>query len=335
MKKAIVLFDLPEPPPEDHDYSVYEKDAAWDHEIDVKRALQRLGYEVYLVGVFNDINQLIRDLDRIQPDLIFNMIESFRNERRFESQVVGLLELLRYPFTGASSFSLSLCRDKDLTKKILSHHRIKVPRWICSSASRPIRSVKNFQFPVFVKPVGQEASEGISKDSFAENEKDCLERVHFLHEKFKSDVLIEEFIEGREIYASVLGLKRLQVFPLRELIFREIPEGEPRFATYRIKWNEEYRKKLGVRNEFARDIEPQQEKKIQEIVKKAFKVLGLQGFARFDLRLKENGEVYLIEANPNPSIVGYDDFAASARKAEIPYDELIQKIIDMGLQRTP
>jgi D-alanine-D-alanine ligase len=333
MKKAIVLFDLPENPPTDHDYSIYEKDAAWDHEIDVKRALQRIGYEVHLVGVFNDVSKLIHDLDRIKPDLIFNMVESFRNQRSLESQVVGLLELLEYPFTGASSFSLSLCRDKDLTKKILSHHRIKVPRWVCSSVSRPIRSMKSLRFPVFVKPVGQEASEGISKDSFAENEKDCLERVQFLHEKFKTDVLIEEFVEGREIYASVLGMKRLQVFPLRELVFREIPDGEPRFATYRIKWNDDYRKKLGVRNEFAKDIEPQQENKIKEIVKKAFKVLGLQGFARFDLRLKENGEVFLIEANPNPSIVSYDDFAASARKAEISYDDLIQKLIDMGLQR--
>lgn len=333
MKKVVILFDLPESPPENQDYRHYEKDSSWEHELDVKRAIQRLGHEAEFIGIFDDLPRFIREIQESKPDLVFNLCESFRNDRRFEPQVIGTLELLGIPFTGVSSASLSLCQNKELTKKILNFHRIKVPRWVTSSISRPIRSLRKFVYPAFVKPIGEEGSEGISRDSFVENEKDCLDRVHFLHEKFQTDVLIEEFIDGRELYASVMGVRRLQVFPLRELTFNKMPEDEPRFATYRTKWDEAYRKRWGIQNEYAKEIEPGAEKRIISTVKKAFQVLQLEGFARFDLRLTDSGDIYVIEANPNPSISSTDDFALSAKKAGLSYDELIAKILDMGWNR--
>jgi D-alanine-D-alanine ligase len=327
MKKIVVLFDMQEAPPEDQNFRNFVKDADWDNEVSVKRALQRLDYEVKLMGLFDDIPRFIEEIKDYQPDLIFCMTESFRGQRSLEPQVTGLLDLLGIPYTGNRPLALSLCQNKELCKKILSHHRIRVPRWISSRYQRPLQKFESIPFPAFIKPMSEEGSEGISKDSFVDNATDCKDRVSFLHEKFKSDVLIEEYVEGRELYVSVLGNKKLQVFPIREIVFKNMPEDGPRFATYKTKWDEAYRKRWGIRNETAKNLSPEVIKKASSISKKAFQVLGMQGYARFDFRLKDSGELYLIEANPNPSIADYDDFACSAIAGGVPYDDLIQKII--------
>lgn len=329
-KRVVILFDLASEPPPEQNYRSFEKDDSWDHEIDVKRALQRLGYEVFLVGVYDDITRLVAELNEIKPDIVFNMAESFENKRAHEPHVAGVLELLNIPYTGTRALGLSICKDKALTKKILSHHRIRVPDWIISKKTKPLRKLKNFRFPAFVKSTTTEGSEGISKDSFVENEADCLERVHYLHEKFNSDVLIEEFIEGRELYVSVLGNGRIKVLPFREITFSRIPDDEPKFATYKTKWDEAYRKKWGIRNVPAKDLPEEVIQKASKMAKRAFEILDLKAYARFDFRVRPDGEVVMLEANPNPSIVSYDDFAQSAKKAGIEYDQLIQKLVHLS-----
>lgn len=331
MKKIVILFDLASPPPPGQNYRDYEKDETWDSELDVKRALQRLGHEAVLVGVFDDLQRLVSELLEIKPDLVFNMAESFKNTRRLEPQLAGILEMLEIPHTGSLSFGLSLCQDKALSKKILSHHRIKVPAWVTSRNKSPLRSLKGLRFPAFVKPVSTEGSEGISKDSLVENQRDALDRIKYLHGKFESDVIIEEFIQGRELYVSVMGQSRLKVLPIRELLFKKVPEGEPTFATYRTKWDEKYRKKWGVRNDFAKDLPMEIINRAARMSKKAFEVLSLKSYARFDFRYDtDRDEIFMLEANPNPSIISYDDFALSAKKAGIEYDQLISKIIEMA-----
>lgn len=330
MKKVAIIFDLAEPPPPDQDYRKYEKDAGWDCQIDVKRALQRLGHEAILIGVYNDLERLVRELQDLKPDVIFNMVESFNFKRELEAQVAGLFELLDIPFTGTPSLGLRICEDKALTKKILSHHRIRNAKWIVSKKRRPIKTLGSFEYPAFIKPAKTESSEGISKDSLVENEKDALDRIHFCHDKFNCDVIVEEFIDGRELYISVLGKKRLQVFPIREIHFANVPDDEPKFATYKAKWDEAYRKKWGIRNRFAKDLNSETTERAERMAKKAFEVLHLKTYARFDMRLKTNGELVMLEANPNPSITDYDDFALSAKKAGISYDNLIAKILDLS-----
>lgn len=327
-----ILFDLASQPPEDQNYRDYEKDDTWDHELDVKRALQRLGHDVELIGCFNDLPRLISDIKTLAPDLIFNMLESFDSNRDFEPHVAGVLDLLKIPYTGTKPLGLNICKDKALTKKILSHHRIRIPDWVISSKNRPLKQMKKFRFPAFVKATRTEGSEGISKDSLVDNEKDCLDRAAYLHEKFNSDVLIEEFIDGRELYVSVLGNKRLKTFPIRELSFNNMDDDEPKFATYRTKWDEQYRKRWGIKNKMAKDLDEVVIKKAFQISKKAFEALYLKSYARFDFRLKENSELVMLEANPNPSIVHYDDFAMSAKAGGIEYDKLIGKLIDLAFE---
>ena len=322
-------------PPADHDYSSFAKDPAWESEFSVFAALEKLGWEPVLIGIYDDIFRLTRDLRRIDPEFIFNMSEAFQGRRDLAAQLAGLLELLKIPYTGAQSFSLGLCQDKNLSKKIMAHHHIRVPRWVTSHAKQPLRGLKTFAYPAFVKPAREEASEGISRESFVENEKDCLDRVRYLHERYRSDVVIEEFISGRELYASCLGEMRPKVFPIRELTFRQFPEDVPKFATFKTKWDEEYRKKWGIRNEFARNLSEDIQSKIEKTVKKAFSVLELSGFARFDLRLSETGEVVLLEANPNPSLGADDDFVLSAQKGGMDFISTIEKIVQITLDKPP
>jgi len=329
-KRMAIVFDTSFPPPADHDYSQFIKQDDWRSERFICRALEDLGHEAVLIGVFNDLERLILDLKRIEPHLVFNLTEAFNNRRDQVAQIAAVFELLEIPYTGTQSLGLYLCQDKGLSKKILAHHRIRVPRWVTSHLQKPLRGLKSFQYPAFVKPSKEEASEGISRDSFVENEKDCLERVRYLHERFKSDVMIEEFIPGREFYVSVLGGRRLQGFPIRELCFREFPEDVPKFATFKTKWDEPYRKKWGIRNEFARGLTEEQISEMHLICKKAFEFLHLSVFARFDLRLSEKGEIVMLEANPNPSLATWDDFVLSAEKSGLPFEGLIEKIVDLS-----
>lgn len=329
-KRIVILFDMAISPPEDHDYSKFQKDVSWEAEQGIFKAIKELGHEPIFLGVFDDADRLVKDLARIKPDLVFNQCCAFKGRRDYEPQIAGVLELLEIPFTGTPSLGLSLCQDKNLCKKILSHHHIRVPKWTLSKKENPIRGLKNFAFPAFVKPSREEGSEGISLDSFVESEKDALERVHFLHERYKSDVIIEEFVPGREFYVSVIGAKRLQVLPIRELTFREYPEDTPRFATYKAKWDPEYRKRWGIRNEFAKGLSETEQNEAERIVKKAFEVLEIGAFARFDLRLSQDGQLVMLEANPNPSLSPWDDFAQSCQKAGMDFKSMIEKIIHLS-----
>jgi len=331
-KRVVVLFDLLQDPPLDHDYSDLFKDVAFESEKAVYDALKRLGYEANYLGLHDNLDRLIQELRAMQPDLIFNLTEAFNGRRDQSPQLAGLFELMNIPYTGTQSLGLDLAQDKDLAKKILAHHRIRIPKWVMSRHRRPLRSFKTFQFPAFVKLASEEASEGISRDSFVQTEAQCLQRVSFLHEKYAGDVIVEEYIDGREIYASVLGNKRLQVFPLREITFKQFPDDLPKFATYKTKWDEEYRKKWGIKNEFAEDVSEEALKQIHAVVKRSYEALQLKGYARFDLRLSEKGEVVVLEANPNPSLSPWDDFAKSVVKSGLSYDDLVAKLVELALQ---
>jgi D-alanine-D-alanine ligase len=183
-------------------------------------------------------------------------------------------------------------------------------------------------FPAFVKPVGEESSDGISKASFAKSEEEALDRAGFIHDKFHCDALIEEYIEGRELYVGVMGCRKLTVFPPREIVFDQVPDDEPKFATYKAKWDDAYRKKWGIQNGPARELPAGVEEKLARVARKVYRVLKIQGLGRIDVRLTPAGEIVIIEANPNPSLAREDDFAQSAAVAGLEYEALIQKILD-------
>ena len=265
--------------------------------------------------------------------MIFNLADQFKNNRAFDQNIVSFLEMQGVPFTGCGATGLVLCKHKGISKKILGYHRIHVAELRRHSARPTHRAARSgSSFPILVKPVKEEASYGISQASFVETDEQFKERVAFIHEKHDDDVIAEEYIEGRELYVSLMGNQRLTVFPIRELVFREVPPDEPKIATYRAKWDEEYRKRWGLQNQFAEGLEPALVAHIEQTCKRIYRLLTIDGYARIDLRLTADNEVYFIEANPNPILAADEDFAQSAVKAGLPYPQLIDRIIRHGMK---
>jgi D-alanine-D-alanine ligase len=217
-----------------------------------------------------------------------------------------------------------------MAKEILAYHHIRVPDSAAFPPGATIRRPKRLRFPLFIKPLQEEASYGISQDSFVENDQAFEERIRFIHERMKQDALAEEFIDGRELYVSILGNSRLQVFPLREVIFAEIPEGRPRFSTFKAKWDDAYRKRWGIQNIYAEGIDDETAGRIAEISKKVYRALRIRGYGRIDLRITPGGEIVILEANPNPNLDRSDEFAQSAIKAGLIYEALIQRILRLA-----
>jgi D-alanine-D-alanine ligase len=333
--KVLVLFDLPRPvhPDESFTMEALREEEDRPTEADVITCLNEIGHQVDTLPVYDNVLGIVEKIRDYAPDVVFNLSESFFNERANEPNIPALLELLKVPYTGSGPEALLLCKDKALAKTILVYHRIRVPRFVLSRKRRPLSRIRRFNFPAFVKPLAEESSDGIAKASFTRNEEETIERTRYIHEKLGCDAMIEEYIEGREVYVSVLGNRKLTVFPARELFFDETPENEPKFATYRAKWNDAYRTKWGIRNGPAAPLPEGGEKKLVEFAKRVYSLLKIQGVGRIDLRLTPSGEMVFIEANPNPSLAHEDDFAQSAATAGVGYNDLIQRILDAAGSR--
>ncbi len=300
-------------------------------EADVLAALCELGHTMEHLAIFDDLDLLQQKLQSFAPDVIFNLADQFKNNRAFDQHIVSFLAMRGVPFTGCGPIGLTLCKHKGVSKKILGYHRIHTPAFLTIARGKRLARPRGLKFPILVKPLKEEASLGISQASFVETDDQFAERVQFIHEKYDNDVIAEEYIEGRELYVSLLGNHRLEVFPIRELVFQEVPPDEPKIATYKAKWDEEYRKRWGLRNEFATDLPPAVVANIEQTCKRIYHLLTIDGYARLDLRLTADNKVYFIEANPNPILAADEDFAQSAGKADLPYPELINRIIRIGL----
>ena len=330
--KILALFDAIAPTTIDQDLSAELKTDDWKTEANVLAALAELGHTVEHLAIFDDLNLLRQKLDSFQPDLIFNLADQFKNNRAFDQNIASFLEMHGVPFTGCGSTGLTLCKHKAISKKILGYHRIRVPEFTVIGRGKRCTRPARLKFPILVKPLKEEASYGISQASFVETDEQFKERVQFIHTSHDCDVIAEEYIAGRELYVSVLGNHRLDVFPIRELVFKEVPPDEPKIATYRAKWDEEYRKRWGLQNRFAEGLDPALARDIVQTCKRIYRLLTIDGYARVDLRVTANNEIYFIEANPNPILAADEDFAQSALKSGLAYPQLIERIIRTGLK---
>ncbi len=307
----------------------------WRTEYDVISTLRGLGHEVQPLGVHDDLGEIRRLVTEWKPQIAFNLLEAFDDVTIFDQNVISYLELLKLSYTGCNPRGLLLARDKSLSKKLLAYHRIAVPEFEVFRIGRPIRRSKRLEFPLIVKSLTQEASIGISQASVVENDEKLKERVTFIHESIGTTAIAERYIDGRELYVGILGNQTLQALPVWELFFTNMPEGSKRIATDRVKWSVKYQKKYGIDSGAAKDLPEAVAEKIQHICKRAYRALELSGYARIDLRLDEAGNVWLLEANPNPQIAKGEDFTDSAAKIGIGYEAVIQRILNLGLRWQP
>jgi len=332
--KVLALFDAIAPTTLDQDFSAELKTEDWKTEANVLAGLAELNTLTEHLAIFDDLDLLTQKLQRFEADVIFNLADQFKNNRAFDQNIVSFLEMHGLPFTGCGSTGLTLCKHKGISKKILGYHRIRVPEFTVIARGRRGVRPRRLRFPILVKPLKEEASYGIAQASFVETDEQLKERVQFIHENHGNDAIAEEYIEGRELYVSILGNRRLEVLPIRELVFKEVPPDEPKIATYKAKWDEEYRERWGLQNRFAENLDPAVARNIVQTCKRIYRLLTIDGYARLDLRLTPNNELYFIEANPNPILAADEDFAQSALKAGLAYPRLIEQIIRLGLNAT-
>jgi D-alanine-D-alanine ligase len=335
VRKARVLalvHDHLVPPADTTGIDVLE--AEWKMEYVVVESLKVSGHDVRVLGINDDLSGIRVTAEEFKPHIVFNLMEAFAGVTTFDQNVVSYLELLRLPYTGCNPRGLILARDKALSKKLLAYHRLPVPEFtVVRRGRKPVLS-KRLQFPLIVKSLFFEASAGISQASVVESPELLQKRVAFIHESLGTAAIVEQFIDGRELYVGVIGNERLEALPVWEMSFASMPENRWRIATERVKWSTQYQKRHGIMTSQAQ-LEPDAVHKIQNIARRTYRALDLNGYARIDMRLDADGRPFVLEANPNPNLAFGEDFAESAEVRGMPYDRLLERILTLGLRWEP
>jgi D-alanine-D-alanine ligase len=304
-------------------------------EYDVATALRALGHEVRVLGLGDNLSDLRAAISDWRPDVAFNLLEEFQGIVTHDQYVVAFLELMRQPYTGCNPRGMMISRDKALSKQILAYHRIPTPRFAVLPRNRAFREPRRLKYPLFVKSTTDDASLGIAQASIVHDGAKLRERVEFVHAQTSSDALVEEYIEGRELYVGVLGNERLTTFPVWEINFGTLPDVMAGIATRKVKWDRNYQKKHGIDTGPARDLPEGLAPRIGQLVRRIYRSLCLSGYARIDLRLRPDGSVFVLEANANPNLAQIEDFSTSALAAGVGYEVLITRILQAGLAYRP
>jgi D-alanine-D-alanine ligase len=303
----------------------------WKTEYDVLSALEELGHETRILGGVTELIEIRQVIEEWKPDIAFNLLEEFRGEEMYVPFVLGYLDLMNIPFTGCRPSSLLLVDDKPLAKKVLRYHRIPLPDFALFPRGRAVRRPKRLDFPLIVKSSQMHGSVGIAQSSVVEDDDSFRERVRHVHEKLGTGAIAEQFIEGRELYVGILGNRRLEVLPIWEIRFENLADGAHAIATERVKWDTDYQKKRGITTGRAK-IPEETVRRIDRLSRRVYRILEMNGYARMDFRLKEDGSLFLLEPNPNPDLACDEDFASSAGAGGINYGPLIRRILNLGLR---
>ncbi len=304
-------------------------------EYNVLSTLSNLGHEVETLGVGDQIGELRRLIREWRPDIAFNLLEEFSGIVTYDHYVVALLELMRQPYTGCNPRGMMISRDKVLTKQVLAFHRILAPRFHFFPWGRAYKEPRSLVFPLFVKSATEDASLGIAQASIVRDRERLRERVEFIHAQTQSDALAEQYIEGRELYVGVLGNERLRTFPVWELDFGTLSEVQAGIATRKVKWDPEYQRRHNIRTGPAQGLSPAVHAKLSTLSKRVYRALHMSGYARMDFRLRDDGSIFVLEANANPNLTYGEDFAESGARSGLSYEQLLNRVVQLGLDHQP
>jgi D-alanine-D-alanine ligase len=295
-------------------------------------ALTKLGHEPSYLTVDGEDRSLLA-VSKCGADLLFNLTESYAGDDTKDMHLAAYLELLDKPYTGAGPHGLYLAQNKALAKKIFHFHDIRTPFFAVSYKGQ-LDHAHDIAFPLIVKPLSEDGSIGIDADSVVTSVKDLMERIEHIQTTYDSPALIEEYIEGREIYAAILGgAEKAEALPLIELDLSELPEGTPRIAGTEVKWEEESEAYKKTHSRIAEDLDEETKEHLQQTALAAYHACRLRDYGRIDMRLTPDGKIYVIEANPNPWLSSGAEFAMAARASGRSYSELMQDIVDMAMAR--
>jgi D-alanine-D-alanine ligase len=295
---------------------------------EIFEALEKLGHEPsYLV--LDGEDKTLATLARHEADLFFNLVESYDGDDTMEMHVAAYLDLLGRPYTGAGPQGLYLAQDKGVAKKLFQFYGIRTP-YFATCYQGKLDHSQDISFPLIIKPVSEDGSLGIDSGAVVNSVKELMERIHYVQEEFNSPALIEEYIEGREIYAGVLGNQNPEVLPLVELDLSRLPEGMPKVAGMEVKWEKDSEAYKVTKSAPAENLEEETQELLSSTALTAYRILKLRDYGRIDMRLTDKGEVYVIEANPNPWLSSNSEFFMAAKKSGRSYVDMIEQIIQLA-----
>ena len=329
-QRILVLVHATLVPPETLEGCSEQQADEFRTEYDVVARLRQCGHEVRPLGIGDSLGELRAIIQDWKPEVCFNLLEEFDGIVSYDQHVVAYLELMRQPYTGCNPRGLMLSRDKVLTKQILSYHRIPTPQFALLRRGRRIRIPAGLRYPLFVKSATEDASLGISQASLVDDPSRLRERIEFIHEHTKSDALVEEFIEGRELYVAMLGNERVHTLAPWEFIFGELKDGRAAIATRKAKWDRAYQERHRITSCKAHDLPEGLAERIGRQARRMFSALHMSGYARMDFRLRTDGTAFALEANANPNLAAEEDFADAALDEGMDYAVLLERIIALG-----
>jgi D-alanine-D-alanine ligase len=312
-----------------------EKEGDKEHDIvvdQVAAALKKGGHTVSTLGVHGDVKKLIAGLQKQEPELVFNLMEMFNGNIFGDVDVAGLLDLMGLAFTGCGPGELYISQDKALTKKMLSFEGLSYPNFAVFTKDADLETGGNLRMPLFVKPLRGDASIGIDTDSLVHDANDMMKRVNQIHEKILDAALAEEYVDGREFYVGVLGNYNPTVFPVIEMDFSGLPQGRPKFLDRRAKFDEDSAEYRGTRAILA-ELAPELKAKLQTVALEAYRALRVRDYGRVDLRYTPSGQIYVLEVNPSCYLEKDSEFATAAKALGIEFDVLVQRIVELALER--
>ena len=297
---------------------------------EIAHVLRGAGHDVSGIAV-NGTPACLRALTQLKPDLIFNLVESFGDDNSKEPHVAAYYELLGLRYTGSGPRGLTLAMDKAVAKKILGFHKVASPKFAVYWRGRLDWDADDVEFPVIVKPLREDGSIGIGFNALTANIRELMQRIDELTGEFNGPILIEQYIEGREIYMGVVGNSPPKALPPVELDLSHLPKGTPKIAGTEVKWNEGTRAYRGSKVRI-----PKLPKAVLETMERyaltAFQALGLRDYARIDFRLAQD-TVYLIEANPNPYLHSGAEFIRGTRASGRTHPDVITEIVELARVR--
>jgi D-alanine-D-alanine ligase len=302
----------------------------------IARSLETRGHQVSMVNIRDNFETMLRAIETEQPDLIMNLVEFFHNDPENEHHVPSIFELLSIPYTGNQPLTLSLCQKKPQAKALMAVHGIPTPRGVTIEVGSAAKVPNEMKFPMIVKPAYDDASGGIDSGSVVHDRAALQTRIDKLHRENKMAALVEEYIEGREIHCAILGDRPL---PLYEMVFKGGVDAQgkplPHIITYRAKWDPYSRDHHAVEGQCpVQDLAPELVKRIEGVALAAYRALGCRDYARVDMRLDPDGNVFVLEVNPNPDLAESCAFAASARASNRTYAQMICEIVDVAIARS-
>lgn len=297
----------------------------------IKGTLSQKFQNVSVLSIGKNISQALNQIKELQPGIIFNFVEAVEGNANYESYIAGIYELLQHEYTGNKALTLGNCLNKPRTKQVLQSFGIRTPNYHLAYYKKKIEENEfELKFPVILKLVKEDASIGISEYSVANDFKAMTKQLNFLFKNYKQDVLIEEYVKGREINAAILGNT---ILPLSEITFKNLPNDLPKIVTYEAKWSAGsvyYKNTIPV---CPAKLDEKTKIKIERMALDAFYAMDCRDYARVDFRLSKNNTPYVIEVNPNPDISKDSGFIRSAGAAGISYEEVLYTLADFAIKR--